>query len=97
MTHRLLAIAALSALATAAAAQKSPDDALKSMVPADGLQVELFAAEPMVINPTSMDIDPKGRVWITEAVNYRRKNFNRPILREEGDRSVVLTDKDGDG
>jgi hypothetical protein len=51
----------------------------------------------MLINPTSMDVDHKGRVWIAEAVNYRRKNFNRPILRNEGDRIVVLIDKDGDG
>src|SRR5262249_62087922 len=48
-------------------------------------------------NPTSMDVDHKGRVWIAEAVNYRRVGFNRPILRPEGDRIVVLIDKDGDG
>lgn len=67
------------------------------MKAAEGFNVELFAAEPMLINPTSMDVDHKGRVWIAEAVNYRRKNFNRPILRPEGDRIVVLIDKDGDG
>ncbi|HEX5270161.1 MAG TPA: PVC-type heme-binding CxxCH protein, partial [Gemmataceae bacterium] len=63
----------------------------------DGLQLELFAAEPMLINPTSMDIDHRGRVWVAEAVNYRRKNFGRPILRPEGDRIVILEDTDGDG
>jgi putative membrane-bound dehydrogenase-like protein len=35
---------------------------------------------------------------VAEAVNYRRKPpYNRPMLRKEGDRIVVLTDKDGDG
>ena len=61
------------------------------------MQVELFAHEPMLINPTAIDVDHKGRVWVAEAVNYRRKLFNRPIIREDGDRIVVLIDKDGDG
>jgi putative membrane-bound dehydrogenase-like protein len=59
--------------------------------------VELFAAEPMLINPTSIDVDHKGRVWVAEAVNYRRVNFNRPIIRPEGDRIVVLVDEKGEG
>ena len=78
-------------------AQLPPDKGLESLKVADGLQVELFAAEPMVINPTSMDIDHKGRVWIAEAVNYRRKMRNQPLLRDEGDRIVVLTDTNEDG
>ncbi|HEX4609524.1 MAG TPA: PVC-type heme-binding CxxCH protein [Urbifossiella sp.] len=90
---------ALLALAAAgpAAAQVPPDKTLATMKVADGLQVELFAHEPMVINPTNLDVDHKGRVWVTEAVNYRRKNFGRPILRPEGDRIQVLIDKNGDG
>ena len=54
-------------------AQVPPDKALSTFKVADGLQVELFAAEPMFVNPTCMDIDHKGRVWVCEAVNYRRK------------------------
>lgn len=78
-------------------AQKAPEAALHTLAPLEGFQVELFAAEPMVINPTSMDIDPQGRVWVTEAVNYRRFLRNQPLLREEGDRIQVLVDKTGDG
>jgi hypothetical protein len=37
----------------------------------DRLQLTLFASEPMLTNPTNMDIDDRGRVWITEAYNYR--------------------------
>lgn len=84
-------------LATPASAQLPPEKALADLQPAEGLQVELFAAEPMLMNPTAIDVDPKGRVWVAEAVNYRRVNFNRPILREEGDRIVVLEDSNGDG
>lgn len=91
-----LLLAAL--LASPAFAQKDPAAALATMTAGDGLKVELFASEPMLINPTSIDVDHKGRVWVAEAVNYRRKPpYNRPMLRKEGDRIVVLTDNDGDG
>ncbi|MDB5312825.1 MAG: hypothetical protein JWO38_7027 [Gemmataceae bacterium] len=97
MNRWLVSLAPLVLLAAPASAQVPPDKCLATMKPADGFQVELFAHEPMLINPTSIDVDHKGRVWVAEAVNYRRVNFNRPILRPEGDRIVVLVDKDGDG
>lgn len=78
-------------------AQLPPEKALATMQTAPGVQVELFAAEPLLLNPTSIDVDQLGRVWVCEAVNYRRVKFNRPILREEGDRIVILTDTTGDG
>jgi len=61
-------------------------------VPA-GLEVIVWATSPMLHNPTNMDIDHHGRVWVTEGVNYRGKR-NR---RKEGDRVVVLEDTDADG
>src|SRR6478609_3502937 len=100
---RLLFSLALALLTTPIASAQpkggplKPDDALKALKVADGFQVELFAAEPMLINPTSIDVDHKGRVWVAEAVNYRRKNFGRPIIRKEGDRILVLVDTNGDG
>jgi putative membrane-bound dehydrogenase-like protein len=99
MTPRSLSFpaAVLLILPSLANAQVTPDKVLPTFKVVDGLQLELFAAEPMLINPTSMDIDHKGRVWVAEAVNYRRKNFGRPILRPEGDRIVILEDTDGDG
>ncbi len=62
---------------------------------AEGLTVSLFAAEPMVQNPTNMDIDARGRVWITEAANYRK--WANPPIRPEGDRIMVLEDTLGKG
>ncbi len=64
---------------------------------APGLAVELFAAEPQLLSPTSIDVDHLGRVWVCEAVNYRhfRNTDNEP--RSEGDRILVLEDTDGDG
>lgn len=90
-------LALILIFSSVASAQLPPDQALATLKAGDGLQVELFASEPMLVNPTSIDVDHLGRVWVAEAVNYRRKNFNRPILRTEGDRIVILTDKDGDG
>lgn len=97
MPRRLFALVLLAALPAPALAQLPPDKALATLKAGDGLQVELFASEPMLLNPTSMDIDHLGRVWVCEAVNYRRKNFGRPILRQEGDRVVILTDTNADG
>lgn len=67
------------------------------MAPAIGLQVQLFASEPMVVNPCDMDIDARGRVWVTEGANYRSSFQKWGILREGGDRIVILEDKNGDG
>jgi putative membrane-bound dehydrogenase-like protein len=68
---------------------------LKSLTPAEGLEVTLFAAEPMLVNPANMDIDARGRVWITEGANYRK--WSNPPLRPEGDRIVILEDTNKDG
>jgi putative membrane-bound dehydrogenase-like protein len=70
-------------------------ESISKMTVADGLSVSLFAAEPMVQNPTNFDIDAQGRIWITEAVNYRR--YSNPPLRPEGDRIMVLEDTTGSG
>ena len=72
------------------------DNALKNMSTfkaADGLQAGLFAAEPMITNPTNIQIDPRGRVWATECENYRKYMEQRP----EGDRVVILEDTKGNG
>src|SRR6056300_1757787 len=59
----------------------------------EDLEVTVWAKSPMFYNPTNMAIDPQGRIWIAEGVNYREK---LGIRREAGDRIVVLTDTDGD-
>jgi len=57
------------------------------------LEVTVWASTPQLYNPTNMDIDHKGRIWVAEGVNYRR-NKDR---RAEGDRIAVLQDTNGDG
>jgi putative membrane-bound dehydrogenase-like protein len=59
----------------------------------DGLEVTLWASSPMLHNPTNIDIDRNGRIWVAEGVRYRRHHARQP----EGDRIAVLQDTDGDG
>src|SRR5262245_65861637 len=69
---------------------------LKKMTTAAGVEVTLFASEPQLVNPANMDIDARGRVWITEGANYRMfQKWGK--LRPEGDRIVILEDTNGDG
>jgi putative membrane-bound dehydrogenase-like protein len=65
----------------------------------EGLEVTLWAAEPDVINPTNIDIDSRGRVWVLEGVNYRLTLPGRSggDYRPAGDRITILEDTDGDG
>jgi putative membrane-bound dehydrogenase-like protein len=72
-------------------------DETARMTPADGLQVQLFASEPMVVNLCDMDIDARGRVWVTEGANYRSSFQKWGLLRPEGDRIVIVEDTNGDG
>lgn len=83
----LLALAQLPAMA-----QQSPSETVSSLTPADGFEVKLFAAEPMVVNPIAIDIDTYGRVWVTEGTKYRKNVADPP-----DDRIKVLEDTDGDG
>ncbi len=95
MSRNRLACLALLLLALPAAAQQSAEESLASLSVAEGLELTLFAAEPMLVNPTCIDVDAEGRVWVAEAANYRL--FNQDMARPEGDRIVVLEDTDGDG
>src|SRR6516225_6925434 len=61
------------------------------------LEWSLWAAEPLFANPTCMDIDHRGRVWICESVNYRHSLHHLPPNRPEGDRILILEDSHGTG
>jgi putative membrane-bound dehydrogenase-like protein len=75
-----------------AAAQLSPDAALKSFELADPeLRVELVAAEPLVESPCAMAFDEKGRLCVAENRGY--PNTTQP----PAGRIALLEDTDGDG
>ncbi len=80
---------------TRPASREAALDDLQKMTVADGLEVTLFASEPMMVNPCDMDVDARGRVWITEGANYRK--WANPPVRPEGDRILIMEDTNGDG
>jgi putative membrane-bound dehydrogenase-like protein len=65
----------------------------------EGLEATLWAESPQLYNPTNIDIDAQGRIWVVEAVNYR--DFNNPpgerLNHPRGERIVILEDRDHDG
>ncbi len=72
----------------------TPEEARASLVAPAGFRVELFAAEPMVVNPIAMDWDERGRCWVIETPDYPND------VQEDlsgGDRISILEDSDGDG
>ena len=76
--------------------KRSPQYAVAGLTVAEGLEANLFASEPTITNPTNIDVDHRGRVWVCEAYNYRPAITGNPT-HAEGDRIVILEDTDGDG
>ncbi|GAC1469543.1 MAG: c-type cytochrome [Isosphaeraceae bacterium] len=70
----------------------SPADAIRKMTVPTGFTVELVASEPDIVNPVAMTFDERGRIWITESLEYPRESAG-----PGRDRIKVLEDTDGDG
>jgi putative membrane-bound dehydrogenase-like protein len=70
------------------------DESEKHMVYPVGLKPNLFAAEPQIGKPLCMAWDERGRLWISETVDYPNE------LQKSGDgrdRIRICEDTDGDG
>src|SRR5262245_10690505 len=70
----------------------SPAEALQKMKVPPGFHVELVASEPDLVNPVAMTFDERGRIWVTESLEYPRKSPG-----PGRDRVKVLEDTDRDG
>jgi putative membrane-bound dehydrogenase-like protein len=102
-TFLALGLAALAGVGINRAGQKQPlpnpkdihdpANAVANLDVHPELKATLFVSEPKITNPTNLDIDHRGRVWICDVKNYRGNNGRRP----EGDRILILEDTDGDG
>ncbi len=68
----------------------SPEEGLASLQVAEGFQVELIAAEPLVADPIAMEIDELGRLYVVEMHGY-------PLDKSGSGKIRLLTDTDGDG
>ncbi|MBI1831268.1 MAG: hypothetical protein HYR84_07460, partial [Planctomycetes bacterium] len=70
----------------------TPQEAIKKMQVPPGFRVELVAAEPDIVNPVAMTFDERGRIWITESIEYPRRSAG-----PGKDRVKLLESTKGDG
>lgn len=73
----------------------TPEQSAKLIQVPPGFDLELFAAEPDIVNPIAMAWDERGRLWVIETVDYPNT-----VRDEEGvgdDRIKICEDTDGDG
>lgn len=71
----------------------SPEDSKQHIQVPDGFTVELFAAEPDIINPIAFTWDERGRLWVVQSQDYPHELENEV----GGDRITICEDTDGDG
>jgi len=96
-----LACAALSFSSSSAFAQNAvgpppdpdPEVERQSFIVADGFEVNLYAADPLIAKPIQMNFDAAGRLWIASSEVYPQIKPGQ----EANDKILVLEDKDGDG
>jgi len=70
-----------------------PEVERRSFLVADGFEVNLYAADPLLAKPIQMNFDPAGRLWVASSGVY-------PQIKPGAvadDKIVVLEDRDGDG
>lgn len=71
----------------------TPEEALKHFQLKDGFRIEVFAAEPDVVDPVEMVFDANGNAFVAEMPDY-------PFMPENGKgtgRIKMLQDTNGDG
>lgn len=96
-----MALVAAAALGLQARAQRNfsgtvetdPEKERQTFKVADGFEVNLFAADPILAKPIQMSFDVKGRLWVACSETYPQ------VLpgQKANDRILVLEDTDGDG
>lgn len=75
-------------------ASLSPQQSMSLIQVPVGFELQLFAAEPDVVNPIYMNWDERGRLWVIETVDYPNEIKTDDI---GDDRIKILEDTNGDG
>lgn len=71
-----------------------PDQAAATMELVEGFRLELFAAEPDVVDPVEICFDENGGVYVAEMLDYP---YDPESGQEPRSRIRYLEDRDGDG
>ena len=101
MFRHIVTLAYLSGIAAPTFAQRElrdipnpdPEFERETFKLADGFEVNLFAADPMIPKPIQMNFDPHGRLWVASSEIYPQIKPGEP----SNDKIIVLEDTDGDG
>jgi len=72
----------------------APAEEQKTFALPEGFDIQLFAAEPDIAKPLNMAFDERGRLWITNTVEYP---YAAPDDRPGRDSIRILEDTNGDG
>ncbi len=72
----------------------SPQDEQKALLVPEGFEVQFVAAEPDIFKPMNMAFDERGRMWITDSLEYP---WAAPLDKPGRDSVKILHDTDGDG
>jgi putative heme-binding domain-containing protein len=70
-----------------------PSEQMSTFQLAEGLQVNLFASEPMVSKPIQMAWDERGRLWVASSAIYPHIKPGQT----QSDQILILEDTDRDG
>lgn len=72
----------------------SVEEALKTFSLSEGYEIEVVAAEPLIVDPVNFAVAPDGKLWVVEMRDYP---LGMDGKGEPGGRIRVLTDENGDG
>jgi putative heme-binding domain-containing protein len=70
-----------------------PEIERKALQLADGFEVNLFAADPLLAKPIQMNFDAAGRLWVACSEAYPQIKPGQ----KANDKIIILEDADGDG
>src|ERR1700757_3307637 len=99
MRYTLCLLLALSSTSLARAQRDGrmphpdPEIERKSFQMADGFEVNLFAADPLLAKPIQMNFDSRGRLWVASSEVYPQIKPGQ----KANDKIVVLEDTKGIG
>ena len=58
----------------------TPAEAQAKITVPPGFHVDLVASEPDIVNPIAMTFDDRGRIFVTESIEYPRKSAGRGAI-----------------
>src|SRR5690606_42132040 len=86
----LACVIALNSCTKRPTAVQSPTHARSTSDLAEGFQIELIAAEPLISDPVAMGIDEHANMYVVEMHGY-------PLDKSGSGKVKLLRDTDGDG